>query len=332
MTQMVPVKQKIETVRTMLERLKPQIALALPKHMTPERMSRVAMTCILRTPKLLDCDPTSLAGAIITCSQLGLEPDPMLGHAHLVPFWNSRRKVNEVVVIPGYRGLMKLARNSGEVSTIDAHVVHVKDQFTYAYGLQPQLRHVPYQGDEDPGPSTHYYALCRMKDGGSLFHVMTHAEVEQHKSRFVKNIRDDSPWISDFDAMALKTCLRQLTKFMPASVETQRAATLDEHAEAGVPQDLASIVDTAESNGGGSATLDRVTQQLEAPPPASAERALLLAALEVEKKRLGLTDVEWTAVLSDAWGDGGSVEFADLAVLTDLLAQLKPMAAKGPAN
>lgn len=237
-TEILPYKRKVDNVRSLLERLKPQIALALPKHMTPDRMARVAMTSILKSPGLLDCDATSLAGAIITCSQLGLEPDPLLGQAFLVPFRNRQRGVTEVVVIAGYKGLMKLARNSGEVSIIDAHEVHERDEFRYAYGLVQELRHVPYQGADDPGPATHFYALCYLKDGGRLFRVMTRAQVERHRDRFVKAVKDDSPWRTDFDAMALKTCVRSLAKFMPASVELERLANLEEHTEAGLPQDL----------------------------------------------------------------------------------------------
>jgi len=245
MTQMLAPQQKVANVRTMLEKLKPQMALALPKHLTPDRMARVAMTCILRTPKLLDCDQTSLAGAIITCSQLGLEPDPVLGHAHLVPFRNRRRGVVEVVVIPGFKGLMKLARNSGEIATFDAHEVREKDQFKYAYGLRPILHHVPFQGSvAEAGATTHYYAVAIMKGGAGQFVVLTKGEVEAHRDRFAKNAADeDSPWTTDFDAMGKKTCIRALSKYLPASVELQRAAALDEMAEAGIPQDLGAVID-----------------------------------------------------------------------------------------
>lgn len=286
MSQMLAPQQKVANVRGMLEKLKPQIALALPKHMTPDRMARVAMTCILRTPKLLDCDQTSLAGAIITCSQLGLEPDPLLGHAHLVPFRNRRRNTTEVVVIAGYKGLMKLARNSGEVATIDAHTVREKDTFRYAYGLKPVLYHVPYQGADDPGPSKHYYAVALMKGGAGQFIVITKAGVEAHRDRFAKNAADeDSPWVTDFDAMAKKTCIRELTKYLPASVELQRAAALDEMAEAGLPQNLGDIIDVSgivtdapapEGGNGGGSKLDGLADKLageKAPDaaPAAAE-------------------------------------------------------------
>jgi len=235
-------QQKVANVRAMLEKLKPQIALALPRHMTPDRMSRVAMTAILRTPKLLDCDPTSLAGAIVTCSQLGLEPDPLLGQAYLIPFRNTRRGVFEVVVIPGYKGLMKLARNSGEIATIDAHPVAERDKFSYNYGLKPDLYHSPTL--HDPGEVIAYYAVATFKSGGGQFIVMSHQQMEEHRDKFSRAAeRGDSPWQTDFDAMALKTCIRLMVKFLPSSVELQQAASLDETVEAGLPQELGAIFD-----------------------------------------------------------------------------------------
>lgn len=266
MSKLVPAQQKVANVRAFLEKAKPQIAMALPKHMTPDRMLRVALTSILQNPKLLDCDQASLGGALVTCAQLGLEPDPLLGQAHLVPFRNKRRGVTEVVVIAGYRGLMKLARNSGEIATIDAHAVHAKDRFAYEYGLTPVLRHTPCQEPGDPGPETHYYAVATMKAGGGQFVVMTKGEVEIHRDRYATNVADDSAWRTDFKAMALKTCIRQLAKFLPASPELQRAAMLDERAEAGIPQDLGAMLDLPESPSGGEAPagkLDQFADQLE---------------------------------------------------------------------
>jgi recombination protein RecT len=289
MTQMVKSQDKVANVRTMLERLKPQMAMALPRHMTPDRLARVAMTCVLQTPKLLECDQTSLAGAIITCAQLGLEPDPTLAHVHLVPFRNRRRGTYEVVVIPGYRGLMKLARNSGDIATIDAHVVHQKDTFRYAYGLKPQLHHVPYQGADDPGPATHYYAVATWKTGSGQFVVMTRAQVEAHRDRFAKNVDEESPWRTDFDAMASKTCIRQLAKFLPASVELQRAAALDEQAEAGIPQDLGGLIDVSGVTSGAegevitrpaASKLDALADELEDKRPGGASG---------EAEQLGIT-------------------------------------------
>src|ERR1700690_3025545 len=97
----------VQTVQDLLMRSKQQIALALPKHMDPDRLCRIALTTIRQTPKLLDCDPLSLIKCVVQCAAIGLEPDPLLGRAYLVPFGR------ECQLLIGYRGMIDLARRSG---------------------------------------------------------------------------------------------------------------------------------------------------------------------------------------------------------------------------
>lgn len=232
-TQLVNLREKANSVRDLLERNKAQIAMALPRHMTADRMLRVAMTAVQRTPKLLDCTPASLFGAIIQASQLGLEPDGALGHAYLIPYWNGQKKVSEVQFMPGYKGLLDLARRSREISTIEARVVHANDAFRHRFGLQPVLDHTPLTTG-DPGPVTHVYAVVRLKDGGAQFDVMSAEDVEKVRGR--SRAKDSGPWVTDWDEMAKKTVLRRLCKLLPSSIELQRAVALDEAVEAGIPQ------------------------------------------------------------------------------------------------
>lgn len=137
---------------------------ALPKRMTVERMLRVAFTCISTTPKLLDCHPRSLMAAVMQCAQLGLEPG-ILGHAYLIPFENRRKGIVEVQIMPGYRGLLKLARNTGEVSTVFAECVYRGDKFTYQRGTDPKIDHVP-DPNEDVKKRGAYPLLRRDADEG----------------------------------------------------------------------------------------------------------------------------------------------------------------------
>jgi recombination protein RecT len=233
-TQIVPTNQKADNIRTMLEKAKPQIALALPRHLSADRMLRISMTSIRRTPKLLSCSPQSLLGAIMQASQLGLEPDGVLGMAYLVPF------KDEVQLIPGYKGLIDLARRSGQLSTIYARVVYAKDQFEYAYGLTERLEHIP-SGEEEPGEIVAAYAVAKLKDGAQQFECMTRREIDAIRKR--SRAADDGPWVTDFPEMAKKTVLRRLCKMLPASVELARAVALDERADLGLPQQLEDIVD-----------------------------------------------------------------------------------------
>jgi recombination protein RecT len=165
----------IESVRRALELMKPQLAAALPAHLPADRLLRGVMTALESTPALLDCDRASLHRAVMTCAQLGLEPDGVLGQARLVP---SRGKVQ---LVPGYRGLLTLARHSGEILSINAQAVRRNDHFDFAYGLNERLEHVPGAGDR--GEITHFYAYARFKDGSHCFDVMSRAEVDAVRDR-----------------------------------------------------------------------------------------------------------------------------------------------------
>jgi len=234
-TAITPYQQKVNDVRGMLERAKSQIKLALPSHMTPDRMLRIAMTSIQKNPALLDCDRTSLVAAIIQSAQLGLEPDGALGMAYLVPYGKT------VTFIPGYRGLVDLARRSGQLSTISAHVVYKKDVFKYARGTDQMIEHVPCDED-DPGEMTHAYAVAKLRDGGVQFEVMTRREVLAIKAR--SKASNSGPWKTDEAEMWKKTAIRRLAKLLPMSVEMARAVELDERTDAGLPQDFGDIIDT----------------------------------------------------------------------------------------
>jgi len=259
-TKLVSLKDKVTTVRDLMLSNKEQILAALPRHLSVDRLIRTAMTSVSTTPGLMDCTPRSLLGAVIQCAQLGLEPG-ILGMAYLVPFRNNRQGTQEVQFIPGYKGLIALARRSGEISTIMAHAVHAQDQFQYEFGTDPRLVHVPSEAP-DRGAVTHYYAVARLKDGGVQFEVMQRAEVEAHRDRYSKAAKM-GPWVTEFDEMAKKTVLRRLCKLLPASIELHTAIALDERAEAQIPQGLGDLAALPEPEGEAKSALDRLAETLE---------------------------------------------------------------------
>lgn len=237
----------------MLEKSRAQIELALPRHMSPDRMIRIAMTSIQKTPKLLECDPRTVIGAVIQSAQLGLECDGVSGQAYLVPYKNRKksekagRDVYDCQLIPGYKGYLKLARNSGSLTDVQADVVKVGDQFDYRRGTDPYLNHRP--ADKGRGAVTHAYVVFGIRDGKPQFDVMTVDEIERIRKRS-KNSGPDTPWGTDFDEMAKKTVLRRGSKLVPQSIEKDGeadrlaiAAGLEERAIAGRSQGLAVLAD-----------------------------------------------------------------------------------------
>jgi len=221
------------TLVQLIEQMKPQIQRALPKHMDADKLARIALTVLRQTPKLGQCTAESFLGALLTSAQLGLEPGP-LGEAYLVPYGNV------CTFIPGYKGLLKLAWQSNQMRTFQAHVVRDGDMFDYEFGLEPFLRHKPTR--ETPGKPTDIYAAATFLNGGSAFEVLSVPDVELIRKR--SKTPNAGPWVSDWSEMAKKSVIKRLVKLLPLSTELQqlqRAVQLDGSSRV----DLAPITEAA---------------------------------------------------------------------------------------
>jgi recombination protein RecT len=236
-------KTTLGGLHQLLEKYKDQIAHALPKHLTPERMIRVALTAVSQNPKLLECKAATICGSIVQASILGLEPSSVLGECFLVSFWNKRanqgKGARECQLIVGYHGKIKLVSNTGELLGLNAKPVHVHDEFEFDDGLEPFVRH-KYHHLEDRGPVYGYWAGAALKSGFKRIDFARTKEIEQHRDRFAmtrdRNDQIFGVWIEHFDAMALKTMIHRVCKLLPKSAEAQTAWQLDERADAGLPQ------------------------------------------------------------------------------------------------
>lgn len=233
-----------EQIAYLLKTKQGEIAKMLPKHLNAERLLKVAQIAATTTPALAKCDVASLVGAIGQCAQMGLEPNTVLGHAYLVPF-NTKRKdgngnerwVNSVQVIIGYKGLIDLARRSGQIVSIAAHEVCANDKFELVYGLDEKLIHTPSLGER--GEILGFYAVAKLKDGGHCFEFMSRLQVEEIQAAVdKKNKYPSKVWQEHFTEMGRKTVIRRLAKYLPLSIEFQTAAALDGMAEGGKDQHL----------------------------------------------------------------------------------------------
>lgn len=220
-----PAQQPAEpTLAEFVNSMTGELQRAVPKHLTGERIARIALTSLRTTRHLDECTVDSFAGALMSCAQLGLEPGGPAGEAYLIPFFNKKIGRYEVQLVLGYQGMVKLFWQSPVARHLDAQVVHENDHFEYEYGLAPRLVHRPALTDR--GRPIAYYAVASMTNGGSAFVVMSPADIERIRQR--SRAKDDGPWGTDYDAMAKKTALRQLFKLLPKSAELARAVAHDE--------------------------------------------------------------------------------------------------------
>jgi recombinational DNA repair protein RecT len=167
-----------------------------------------------------------------------LEPDPFLGQAYFVPYWNTKKNCYEAQFMPGYRGYIALARRTGEVQTVSAQVVYDRDFFTLQYGLQEKLDHIPVDGDR--GNIKGAYVIFRYKDGSYSFDYMTHSDIKAVAMRSAtydaKKGTWSGPWETDEGEMCKKTVIKRHAKLTPMSVEFNRASALEDRAHAGESQ------------------------------------------------------------------------------------------------
>ena len=213
---------------SLLKKSWPRISAVMPKHLNPDRMYQLAVSCYNQTPKLNECSPQSVLSCLMKCSALGMEPSAVdgLGRAYILPFYNKKTGRMEATFILGYKGMIDLARRSGEIKDISARVVHQGDEFDYEYGLTEGLRHVPSTEPIDGRPMTHVYMVAHFKDGGHYIDVMSRAEVDDIRKR--SKTPNNGPWVTDYEAMARKTVIRRAFPYLPVSVQTEQDVAADD--------------------------------------------------------------------------------------------------------
>jgi recombination protein RecT len=263
---------------------KSQLANALPKTLglAPDRFLRVALTALRQTPKLGLCDEPSFFGSLMTSAQLGLEVNTPLGEAYLVPYKTKCQ------LIIGYRGMISIARRSGQIQSISAQVVHEGDEFDFELGLNEKLRHVPKA--PDGAKLTHAYAIARLVGGGVQYEVMTRAQIDAIRKRSPScNI---GPWVTDYDEMARKTACRRLFKYLPVSLELSKAIAVEDGGELEYDADVLSIdglaveADTAVKE-------QKPSRDDEYQPPLSKDHSeAMLHQIRVEKLNVSVEDIE----------------------------------------
>jgi recombination protein RecT len=237
-TEVAEKKSTVPNVRSMLtgETIKDQLKMILPKHVTPERMVRVALTALTRTPKLAECEAASFHRCLMDCSQWGLEPDGR--RAHLIPFWNSKRNVTECQLIIDYKGLAELCYRSGVVQRVHADVVRAGDLFVYSMGEVKE--HVPHflrqdtSKPENAGLVIAAYCIVSLVGGITKAEVMSREDVERIRNR--SKAAKSGPWVTDWDEMAKKTVFKRVSKWLPLSAEIRDAIEHDD-------DNLADVID-----------------------------------------------------------------------------------------
>ncbi|MDR0656773.1 MAG: recombinase RecT [Treponema sp.] len=224
--------EKPKTLREQLLLRVKEFEEALPDKIGVDRMMRIAMTAMQKTPHLIDCIPSSFFGALMTAMQMGLEPNTPLGHCFLIPRYNEKKNIYICNFEMGYQGLLELAYRTGLYRYIQAEVVYQGDDFDFSYGTNRHLDHNPRWKSETP---IFVYAIYELQNGGTNFAVWSWEAIVAHAKQFSESFNSKySPWQSNQtskEEMGKKTVLKALLKYGPKSVEVAhdiiRATSVD---------------------------------------------------------------------------------------------------------
>jgi recombination protein RecT len=239
------------------------------KYLTPDRMSKLALSVFSRTPALWKCTPESLIRSIVECASLGLEPTGgALAQAYLVPYGS------ECQLVIAYQGMIELARRSGEFQTLDANAVYARDKLVLRYGFDADFSHEPYMGEEDRGELVGAYCIARFKNGEKSVAYMRKEDIEKRRMTSQVGRNGRGPWSDWYAEMAVKTVIKKAAKMWPKTSELaavmERAIDVDRDSSVGsAPVALPAVVDVDRSDSladkvGADAPEDEMADELEA--------------------------------------------------------------------
>lgn len=215
----------------------------MPSFLTADRFMSMAIACskmaLRNNPNIIQ---SSILVAVYQAARAGLELDENLGHAYLVPFKSI------VTMIPGYRGLIHLARLSGKVRDIKPYIAYEKDDFDfYVDDKGAHIRFTPNLLDEERCPAKAGFAQIYWMDGAVTNFVMPYHKIKKiADTQITKAGKRFTPWMTHREEMDLKTVVRAACKMLPQTPELSTAIAQDEGLEIGrvtpIPDELLGLV------------------------------------------------------------------------------------------
>lgn len=198
------------------------------KNLSVERCAKAAIATVLRDDFLWGCTSQSIFDCVLAATQLQMLVGKETGHAYIVPF------KDQATLVLGYKGIVTLARRSGEIESIEARVVYKNElpNFSAEYGTNGHVRHVPILFGER-GEPVGVYMFAKFKGGGTHFEAMDMAQVDAVRAR---SRAKGGPWVTDYLEMARKTVVKRGAKMLPLTADVAEAFGADDEREYARPE------------------------------------------------------------------------------------------------
>lgn len=273
-TQLPAARQKNKTIIDLLrdDKVIKGLSGVATKYLDAERMTRIAVNAVRRTPKLMECDPHSLLGAVMFSQALGLEPNTPQGHAYLIPY-DKRGKMDngqwgvvstECQFIIGYRGYIVMAKRNPALVKLSAAAIYEADFFDFMEGSDAFLKFRPAlkdrgemigsfcftkergeYGDIDSATVLPLDEIHKIRAKSETFRALS-AAVDRADSDFkVKKALEklnETPWVMWEGDMAAKSAIRKHIKQLDLSHGLAAVDGVESAIEAGT-LDMAALAD-----------------------------------------------------------------------------------------
>jgi recombination protein RecT len=241
------------------KRVQNGLAAVAGKYLSAERLLRLCINAVKKTPLLLRCDPQTVLGAVMTTAALGLEPNTVQQQAFLIPYKKRTKQGNEWVDVYecqfqiGARGFVTLAYRSPLIVQLQAEAIHEGDQFKHRLGSQAMCEFE--KALRERGDLIGAFSYVRMERAEmtcvlpleELLKIRARSETWRALTNNVENARDEAdkrraegklaetPWVMWVDDMAAKSAIKKHAKQLPiaSSDALVTAAELDNRGDAG---------------------------------------------------------------------------------------------------
>lgn len=238
MAQLVRLDERSKIIVKLFEQNQKRMIAGAPRSTgDPTRLFQIAFNTIAYDDKLLECTQQSLVGGVFEALKLGIALGGPMQEGWLIPF--KEHGTPKATLIVGYMGYRNIIDRAGGVIDMHPRNVHVKEAeeklFDYWFGDQPRIIHRPRYTVAVEKDLYATYCVANLRRGGKQMEVMLKDEIDAHRKR--SRAKDSGPWVTDYCAMALKTSVRKISKYLPKSNELlARALDLDDKADRGEDQ------------------------------------------------------------------------------------------------
>jgi recombination protein RecT len=215
----------LKSLTEYVEKGSDSIKKSLPAGMSVEKFINTANNAIMTHPqrdKLLEADRLSIFNACKKAAGDGLLLD---GREAAMVVYNTKQGnswVPTAQYIPMTQGLVKLARNSGEIKSIIAEVVYENDKFVYRIGIDEMPTHEPdWFGDR--GKAIGVWACVKLKDGEVISRMLPKTKIMNIAEGSKTNAKQYSPTEGQyFDEWWRKAAIKNVLKYAPKTTELEK--------------------------------------------------------------------------------------------------------------